>query len=786
MDHRFILRRKIFSGKKMLSVLFLCLFCSICGSDMHASRAAAAEDDDVRITFKKNDSLRQVSEHLLGDKDAWQIILDCNGLEHPDAVTPGTVLHIPVRAYKKLQRYLERSASLISEANNQGAALLAEKEIARAVRLHDQALRLKQEARLQEAEEQAASAVTAASAALEQAKKEQMQSAEAWLAAKSGTVENRPPDASRWQETELQQKLREREKVRTLADSRCRIKFSDQSQLSLDEHALVVIGSMEKNVLRPAYKNSVSMIEGDIQVHLASINQQKEFDVNLPDIDTDIRSLDFAASRDEKNVTRIANYDGEIDVSAGGGQVTVKENQGTKIVPGQRPTPPKALLPPPTLLSPEAEQNRNGLQIVFTWEPISGARQYQLEASRKAAFLELLFSKRLDKPYFQWKAPSGGMYYFRIKTIDQDGCPGRYSEPLSFSLDFDDQPPFLAVHSPEDNSVIPEKIAGKTVEVRGETEKDAILRINGQEVRPDDSGHFRHTLALVSGKNVIRVEAEDEAGNTGRVERIVTLRQENQFIRLDSPDEIISNTKEVPISGQLLPGVCLRIDDNPIQAGETFTYLCHLDEGEHPVVLEAVGPEGQQETLRLRVVVDLQPPEIRVDDFERTTTDAQIIVQGTVSENASLTLNGKAVRLSERTFTETVPLTEGENELLLTAEDAAGNQTVWKKNVLSDSQPPEILDHQVSPAETEGGEVVRLTARIKDAGVGTARSGFFTLEIDGAPLKGILQCTEEQGTDFSGSVFVQPGRTGTVNVRKIQVRDMLGNTAEYPASERGE
>lgn len=784
---RFILSSKAFSGEKKFALLSLCLLCCMYRPGIVDSTSAAlVATDDVRISLKKDESLRQISEDLLGDKDAWQVILRCNGINSPDKAVPGTVLHIPVKLYKKLGQYLERSASLISEANNQGAALLAEKEIARAVRLREQALRLRQEARLKEAAEQAASAMTAALAALEQAKKSQMQSAEAWLAAKSGTVQNRPPEASRWQHTRLQQKLREREKVRTLADSHCRIKFSDQSQLRLDEHALVVIGSMKKNVLRPAYKNSVSMIEGDILVHLASINKQKQFNVNLPNISTDIRSLKFLASRDEKNVTRIANYDGEIDVSAGGGQVTVKKNHGTKIIPGRQPTAPKELLPPPTVLSPEPEQKVTGSQIVFTWEPITGALHYQVEASRKAAFLDLLFSEKLNRPYFQWKAPSGGIYYFRIKTIDQDGCPGQYSDPLSFSVDSDELPPFLAVYSPDNNSVITEKIEGGTVEVHGEVEQDAVLRINGHEVRPDNSGYFRYSLVLDSEKTVIKINAEDEAGNTSTVERIVTLQQDSQLIRLDNPAEIISNTEEVSISGRLLPGVRLRIDNRPVQGTEKFTYMLRLAEGEHTLAVEAVGPEGQEETLHLRVVVDLHPPQIRVDNFERTSADGQIIVRGTLSEDASLTLNGTAVRLSERRFEKTVPLSEGDNELLLTAEDQAGNRTVWKKNVLHDSQPPEILRPELSPAETKGGQVLRLKVRIRDAGVGPVRSGSFTLEVDGALLKGILQCTEEKRGEFSGSVFVQPGRSGKVKVRKIRVQDMLGNTAEYPAAKPGE
>ena len=781
MGHRFILSIiMMLSGKEIILLPLVCVL-FLCSTFLPCITAFAASDaDEIQITLGTDESLRQVSERLLGDGNAWQIILRCNGIEHPDAIFPGTSLRIPVGLYSRLHRHLERAASLISQANREGAALLAEKEISEAVRLRDRALRLKQEARLQEAVEQAAQAEAGALAALDKAKIAQTHSTEAWLTAKSGIVQNRRPGASRWQKTELQQRLQERERIRTLADSRCRITFSDQSELSLDEHALVVIGSMEKNVIRSSYSNSVSMIEGDILVHLASLSQQKHFKVNLPDITTDVRSLHFLTSRDKENITRIANYDGEIDVSAGGGQVTVKKNQGTKIVPGNQPTTPKALLPPPEVLSPEPEQKLYETEVLFTWKPRAGARQYQLEISSGAAFTDLLSSEKISAQRFQWEAASGGVYFFRIKTIDQDGCSGPYSEPLNFLVDPDNQPPFLVLHFPDRDLLIAEK----KIEVRGEVEKDALLRINGREVRPDSTGHFRYTVALSGRKTVIRAEAADPAGNISMIERTVSLQQGDQLIRLDSPEKIISKTEEVLISGRLLPGARLQINKKPVQAAEGFTHLLRLGEGEHAIDVEAVGPDGQSETLHLQIIIDLHPPEIQVNDIVQATTDGQITLSGTVSEEGEegrVTLNGRVLRLSDRMFKETLPLTEGNNELRLDAEDSAGNRSSWKETVLRDSQPPKILRKDVSPPETKGGEVVRLTARIHDAGAGTARSGSFILEVNGTLFKGILERRGEDSSDFSGSVFIQSGVAGTVNVREIRVRDMLGNTAEYPA-----
>ncbi len=777
-----ILKIKIFSGTEILFFLLLCMLPPIFLPGLAVF--AASERDEILITLNENESLRQLSERLLGDENAWSIILRYNGIAHPDAVPSGALLRIPVGLYTTLHQHLKKTALLISKANQEGAALLAENNIAEAVRLRDQALSLKQEARLQEAIEQATQAEAKAQVALDKAKNMQIHAAEAWLAAKSGTVQNRSSGTSDWQETKLQQRLQEREKVRTLADSRCRIKFSDQSQLSLDEHALVVIGSMEKNIIRSSYSNSVSMIKGDVLVHLASLNQQKRFRVNLPDISTDVRSLNFLTSRDTKNVTRIANYDGELDIRAAGGQVTVKKNQGTKIVPGHQPTPPKELLPPPSLLTPQPEQKLYKTEVLFTWEPINNARRYQIEVSTTAMFAFLLVSEKISTSYFQWNEAPKGNFFVRIKTIDEDKCPGAHSEPLHFFIAPDTLPPYLVLHAPNKDVLV----RGKIFEVRGEVEKDAVVRINDQQVEADKNGLFRYTVSLSNENTVINVEAEDLAGNVSTIERRLTRQQDSQLIWLDNPKTIFSNTKEVVVSGRLAPGVQLRINREPIQVAQTFTHVLSLAEGEHRLDVEAVGADGQQDTQRLQAVVDLHPPKIQVKDIAQATADQQIVLSGTVSEQGTLTLNNRPVRLSDRVFKETVSLSEGDNELLLVAKDLAGNWSSWKRTVVLDSQPPEIIQKKLSVLTTKGGEAVGLTVWIRNSGVGTERSGSFTLEINRILFRGTLkraERTEEDDITFAGNVFVLPGVAGAVKVRDIRIEDMLGNAAEYFAEDTG-
>ncbi|MCI5159021.1 MAG: hypothetical protein D3906_11425, partial [Candidatus Electrothrix sp. AUS1_2] len=171
-------------------------------------------------------------------------------------------------------------------------------------------------------------------------------------------------------------------------------------------------------------------------------------------------------------------------------------------------------------------------------------------------------------------------------------------------------------------------------------------------------------------------------------------------------------------------------------------------------------------------------------EIDPATAEGRIVVSGIISEEAEVTLNGAPVKLSDRKFHETILLKEGNNELRLDAQDAAGNRSSWKKTVLHDSRPPEIGRHEVSPSQTKGGEVAQFSVQVGDEGAGAARSGSFTLEVNGTPFKGILNRGSEDDTMYSGTVFVLPGVAGTVLVREIRVQDLLGNLAEYRHDEK--
>ncbi len=80
------------------------------------------------------------------------------------------------------------------------------------------------------------------------------------------------------------------------------------------------------------------------------------------------------------------------------------------------------------------------------------------------------------------------------------------------------KPPALSLTTVQDGM----KVSEPSLLVVGQTEPQATVRLNGQELTVDSQGGFQGLVDLIAGKNIIRVEATDRAGNTQVVVREVT------------------------------------------------------------------------------------------------------------------------------------------------------------------------------------------------------------------------------------------------------------------------
>lgn len=78
-------------------------------------------------------------------------------------------------------------------------------------------------------------------------------------------------------------------------------------------------------------------------------------------------------------------------------------------------------------------------------------------------------------------------------------------------------PPVLVIENPPDRS----RAGTPVISIRGRTEKESALTVNGREMRIDERGNFSEDIELQIGVNVLRFVSESRFGKTSEEARYV-------------------------------------------------------------------------------------------------------------------------------------------------------------------------------------------------------------------------------------------------------------------------
>ena len=88
---------------------------------------------------------------------------------------------------------------------------------------------------------------------------------------------------------------------------------------------------------------------------------------------------------------------------------------------------------------------------------------------------------------------------------------------LGFKIQGIFAPPFLTVSQPANDLVTEQKI----IEIIGQAEAEAIIKINGQQVLSNQAGNFSESLSLRSGTNIIEITAQKKHSQPVQIYRRV-------------------------------------------------------------------------------------------------------------------------------------------------------------------------------------------------------------------------------------------------------------------------
>ena len=233
------------------------------------------------------------------------------------------------------------------------------------------------------------------------------------------------------------------------------------------------------------------------------------------------------------NALEIWNYAGQLDFDLNGKLFHLNELQYLNSRDGGR-LPAAALFPAPPFVSPEAETialtNPNDTIIQFKWKNVQGAREYVLKIYPSALRDNLLLSKvvadnavTLDiMPFIEYSE-----LYWEVAAFDAarriDSAPAKMGViTISSSLlkkGLLPKPPRIEVSSLS--------VSGEMVLIKGGSDPNAQLFIDGAVVKLDGDGKFIHTISYKSiGVKEIVFRAVAPSGLEAVLKKQVTIFEE--------------------------------------------------------------------------------------------------------------------------------------------------------------------------------------------------------------------------------------------------------------------
>jgi len=108
-----------------------------------------------------------------------------------------------------------------------------------------------------------------------------------------------------------------------------------------------------------------------------------------------------------------------------------------------------------------------------------------------------------------------------VKAQTQDGKNKKTTD--TFTVLYKPEKPKLEISEPSDRSTV----NNPEVTVKGKTDKEVYIRVNGLPVVVNAQGDFDATVRLKEGENTIAVDAEDVAGNFETKTLVVTYQKED-------------------------------------------------------------------------------------------------------------------------------------------------------------------------------------------------------------------------------------------------------------------
>ena len=226
----------------------------------------------------------------------------------------------------------------------------------------------------------------------------------------------------------------------------------------------------------------------------------------------------------------------------------------------------------------------------------------------------------------------------------------------------------------------------------------ASITVNG--VSASISGNtYSASIPLSEGANAVTIIALDNAGNIGTNSTSASLDATAPIVTIDAlttPTNVSTQTVTGTFTeiGSGIASITVNGVSAPLGA-TTYSATIPLSEGVNAVNVIAIDNATNTGNASSSIILDTTNPVVTIDAVTTPTNVSTQTITGTFTETgsgiASITVNGVSASVSSTTYSATIPLSEGANEVNVVAIDNATNIGTNSSSILLDTINPAVM-----------------------------------------------------------------------------------------------
>ena len=338
-----------------------------------------------------------------------------------------------------------------------------------------------------------------------------------------GTVRVRKASTNTWVIADYSLVLDKGDYVQTGGDGIAKVVFTDGTNYTVKPDSLIAVQENSVNAQQQT-KVAVQVTTGTVDLATSQLVGGSKSQVIVAGATASINSESQAEVVNDPRAAQssVMVKKGSGEVNRDGKKVSLEDYTKVSFHQGSPEMVKTKELRPPILMSPGPLQNvfidpaTKGVN--FAWAPVDSVREYHLKISKNASFSgPLVVDPTVSTTQVVVTNLDEGAYYWQVSSIGVDGKESSESETSKFNL------------VPKGTGTVALDLdyvqLGHVIEVKGHTEPNARVMVNGQDAVVNGDGTFHHfTNPLPTGENVVTVTAQDAKGGVTTATKTVLIQ----------------------------------------------------------------------------------------------------------------------------------------------------------------------------------------------------------------------------------------------------------------------